>query len=302
MTALLINIAIALIFTGLINRVRAFFSGRRGIRIFQHIYNVMLLLKKNAVYGTTTSIVFKIVPVAYFVVLLCSLCFIPVGNFPALLGFDGDFVFFIYLLALSRLLLLLGALDTGNSFEGMGTSREALYGALAEPTLLVILGTTALMTGNTSFGRVVEMGGYSMESNILCFLILYIFIKIIIIESGRIPMDDTRTHLELTMIHEAMVLDYCGIDLALINTGGWIKNSALIGIGSMIAYSISGFEISYLLFLACVVIITTVFIGITESFKARNKLSRNPVYIITVDVLAVLVFFIAYIVTLEINI
>lgn len=301
MIALFINITVALFFTGLINRVRAVCSGRKGPSLFQHLYNVRLLLKKSAVYGRTTSIIFKIVPVVYIVVLFTALCFVPVGHFKALFSFEGDLIFFIYLLALSRFVLMLGALDTGSSFEGMGVSREALYGAILEPGIMVLFGTIALISGNTSFSSVTDLTATGVGMNVVSFLLIYLMIKILIVESGRVPIDDTRTHLELTMIHEVMVLDYSGFDLALINIGGWIKNAALICAGISMAYSISSLEVNYYVFFIVALLLMALFIGLTESFKARNKLSRNPVYIIALDSLSFLLFFVAYMITLNIQ-
>ena len=132
MTALntLLILLTAVCIPGLINRTRAVLAGRRGIRFAQHLYDVRLLLRKGAVYSTTASALFRAVPSVYLGSAIVAALFIPVGELKPLLSFDGDIVCFTYLMALGRFALILGAMDTGSSFEGMGASREALYGCL----------------------------------------------------------------------------------------------------------------------------------------------------------------------------
>ncbi|MDE5622626.1 MAG: NADH-quinone oxidoreductase subunit H, partial [Alistipes sp.] len=154
---LLLLLLAALAIPGLINRTRARLAGRKGIRFLQHLYDVRLLLRKGAVYSTTTSALFRLAPSFYLGAALTALLFIPVGDLPPVLSFDGDLVAFAYTLALGRVALVLAALDTGSPFEGMGASREALYGALAEPALLLILATLALVTSFTSFGWIFSL-------------------------------------------------------------------------------------------------------------------------------------------------
>ncbi|MFQ9210485.1 MAG: respiratory chain complex I subunit 1 family protein [Alistipes finegoldii] len=128
MTALntLLILLTAVCIPGLINRTRAVLAGRRGIRFAQHLYDVRLLLRKGAVYSTTASALFRAVPSVYLGSAIVAALFIPVGELKPLLSFDGDIVCFTYLMALGRFALILGAMDTGSSFEGMGASREAL--------------------------------------------------------------------------------------------------------------------------------------------------------------------------------
>ncbi len=201
---------------GLINRTRAVLAGRRGIRFAQHLYDVRLLLRKGAVYSpTTASALFRAVPSVYLGSAIVAALFIPVGELTPLLSFDGDLVCFTYLMALGRFALILGAMDTGSSFEGMGASREALYGALVEPALMLTAGTLALLAGHTSFAAIFSSDAVNgVQLIVLLLLTAYVLVKIVFTESGRVPVDDPRTHLELTMIHEVMCLDYCGIDLA----------------------------------------------------------------------------------------
>ena len=124
--------------------------------------------------------------------------------------------------------LILAAMDTGSSFEGMGASREALYGALVEPALMLVFGTLALLSGYTSFDAIFSGDAVNgVQLVVVLLLAAYVLVKIVFTEAGRVPVDDPRTHLELTMIHEVMCLDYCGVDLAYIKMAGWLKTAAL---------------------------------------------------------------------------
>lgn len=296
----IILVLIAFVLPGVINRVRAWLSGRKGVTLYQHINNVELLLKKGAVYSHVSTLVFQIAPVVYLGSAFTALLFIPLGGFDALLHFDGDVIMFAYLLALSRLSLILAAMDSGSSFQGMGASREALYGAMVEPALFIVAGCLALISGQTSFSTIfMNISGLSAELVVVMLLITYTIIKIITVELGRIPVDDTHTHLELTMIHEVMILDYCGIDLAMINIGSWLKMSALAVLAAN-AVAVT-FMYNWVVVVLIAVLIAGV-IGVIESLQARNRLSRNTTYILTIVALAFVVFMVAYILLQNIDI
>ncbi len=294
---LLLILAVAVAIPGTINRTRARLAGRRGIRFFQHLYDVRVLLRKGAVYSTTTSALFRAVPSVYLGAALVAMLFIPVGDLPAVLAFDGDLIALAYTLALGRTALILAAMDTGSPFEGMGASREALYGALSEPALLLILGTLALLTGCTSFTDLFTVGCEGRYT-IALLLSAFVLIKLVFTESGRVPVDDPRTHLELTMIHEVMCLDYCGVDLAFIKIAGWCKTAAL----SLLAADAAAAACCPHWWFAAplAVVLTGCSVGVVESTQARNKLVRNTTFILTIAALAALVFFTAYLLQLNI--
>lgn len=303
MTALntLLILLAALAIPGLINRTRALLAGRRGIRFAQHLYDVRLLLRKGAVYSSTTTALFRAAPSVSLGAALLAALFIPVGDLPPLLAFDGDLVAFAYLLALGRTALVLAAMDTGSAFEGMGASREALYGALVEPALMLTFGTLALLAGHTSFAAIFAIGATGdAQLAVVLLLAAYVLMKIVFTESGRVPVDDPRTHLELTMIHEVMCLDYCGVDLAYIKIAGWLKTAAL----SMLAADAVSAALCPHWWAAAplAVAITGLSVGVVESTQARNKLSRNTTFILTITALAALVFFTGYLLQLNIGI
>ena len=191
-------------------------------------------------------------------------------------------------------------MDTGSSLEGMGASREALYGALVEPALMLVFGTLALLSGYTSFDAIFSGDAVNgVQLVVVLLLAAYVLVKIVFTEAGRVPVDDPRTHLELTMIHEVMCLDYCGVDLAYIKMAGWLKTAAL----SVLAADAVAATCCPRWWAAAplAVLVTGLSVGIVESTQARNKLARNTTFILTVAALAVLVFFTGYLLQLNIG-
>lgn len=284
---------VALAIPGTINRTRALLAGRKGTRFMQHLYNVALLLRKGSVYSTTTTALFRLTPILYLSSALAASLFIPVGDLHAPLSFKGDMILFAYTLAIGRFFLILAALDTGSSFEGMGASREALYGALVEPALMMVFATLALLFGYTSFDEVFSAARhFDLQLTIVLMLVAYLLIRLLFVEAGRVPVDDPRTHLELTMIHEVMCLDYSGVDLALIQIGGWVKSASL----AILAANAVAMPLDYHWWVVTplAVLLSALPIGVVESTQARNRLSRNTIFILTIVIMALIVFVMGY--------
>lgn len=297
----LLMLIVAISITGVINRCRALLAGRKGLPFFQHIYNVRLLLRKGAVYSTTTTALFRIAPAVYLGSAIVAMLFIPVADLYPLISFEGDVICFAYLLALGRFSLILAAMDTGSSFEGMGASREALYGALIEPAIMIGFATLAMFCGYTSLADIfAHEQSFNLHLTIVMLLTAYLFIKIAFVESGRVPVDDPRTHLELTMIHEVMCLDYCGVDMAMIQIAGWLKTASISMLAANAIAATGCFHWWFATPLA--ILLTGLSVGIVESTQARNKLARNTTFIVTISALAALIFFIGYLLQLNINI
>ena len=298
-TLLMIVVAIAI--PGVINRTRALLAGRKGLPFMQHVRNVRLLLRKGTVYSTTTTALFRIAPAVYLGAAIVALLFIPIADLYPLISFEGDVICFAYTLALARVAINLAAMDTGSSFEGMGAAREALYGALIEPALMIGFATLAMFCGYTSFADIFEHEqSFNLHLTIVMFLIAYLFIKITFVESGRVPVDDPRTHLELTMIHEVMCLDYSGVDMGMIHIAGWLKTACFSMIAANAIAATCCFHWWFAVPLA--ILLTGISVGIVESTQARNKLVRNTTYIVTISALAALIFFVGYLLQLDINI
>lgn len=297
-TLLMIIVAIAI--PGVINRTRAVLAGRQGLPFVQHLRNVNLLLRKGAVYSTTTTALFRIAPAVYLGAAIVALLFIPVADLYPLISFEGDVICFAYTLALARVAIILAAMDTGSSFEGMGAAREALYGALIEPALMIGFATLAMFCGYTSFADIFEHEqSFDLHLTIVMLLTAFLFVKITFVESGRVPVDDPRTHLELTMIHEVMCLDYSGIDMGMIHIAGWLKTACFSMIAANAVTATCCFHWWCAVPLA--ILLTGLSVGIVESTQARNKLSKNTTYIVTISALAALIFFIGFLLKLNIN-
>ncbi len=297
-TILLVLVAIAI--PGVINRTRAVMAGRKGIRFMQHLYDVRLLLRKGAVYSPTTSALFRAVPSVYLGSAIVASLFIPVGDLSPVFSFEGDVVAFAYMLALGRVAIILAAMDTGSSFEGMGASREALYGALIEPAVMLSAATLAMISGYTSFARMYAADATGdIHLAIILLLVAFVMVRVVFTESGRVPVDDPRTHLELTMIHEVMCLDYSGVDMAFIKMAGWIKSASLSVLAANAVAAV--FNAHWWIAAPLAVLITGLSVGVVESTQARNKLSRNTTFILPIVALAALVFFTGYLLRLNIG-
>ena len=224
MLSIILIVIAAIFFTGIIIRTKSLASGRKGPGILQPVYDVIRLLRKGVVYSETSSFIFQIAPIIYFAYVIMAMLVVPFGQSRGVLSFHGDFIFFAYVLALGKFFSIISAMDTGSSFEGMGASREALYSMFAEPAFFILMGSLALLSGHTSFQEIftaLHIG--SQISYALAALATFVLLMIAMIESSRMPIDDPKTHLELTMIHEVMILDNSGFDLGLILTAGYLK-------------------------------------------------------------------------------
>ncbi len=277
---------------GVINRVKAKFAGRQGPSIIQPYYDLWRLFHKGAVYSTTTSWIFQIVPLVCFASIFLAMMIVPLGGGNrSLFSFNGDLILAAYLLGLMRFFIVIGALDTGNSFEGMGSSREVHFSALAEPALFIALAAMARKTSSISFagifaGVTTQMWAVSCATLLLAAAAIVI---VLLTENARIPIDDPNTHLELTMIHEVMVLDNSGPDFGFIMYGSalklWLFSAMFVGI----LLPVSGLA----QWIAMPVTILGIFavsilVGIIESCMARVRLINVPNLLLTAISLAIL--------------
>jgi formate hydrogenlyase subunit 4 len=292
MYTIILLLVSSIFFVGILNKTRAIAGGRKGPGLLQPMKDLLRLLYKQTMYSHTTTFVYKIAPSIYLASLFTAILFIPFGSFPALVSFRGDFIFFISLLAVGRFFMMLAALDIGSAFEGMGANREALYGMLVEPAFFLIVISFAMYTDNISFFEIYTQINYSKDfSWILATLASFILVQIMMVENGRLPVGDPRTHLELTMIHEVMILDYSGFDLAMIQYGASLKFS-------MYGMLIANFFLTnampgavQVLVWAGIQILLAVLVGLQESFRARERMKKNPQFIFTLLAFSVLLFF-----------
>jgi len=289
---LLLALAGAPLLAGIIHRVKARTAGRRGPPLLQLYFDLGKLLKKGAVYSRTTTWVFKAGPIVGLAAAVLSLSLVPLGPVPAVAAFPGDLILMVYLLGLMRFVTVLAALDTGSAFEGLGASREVQFSALAEPALLLGLGALAATARDMSLSGI--FSGLSLPAAppsaapVLLLVSAATFI-VLLAENARIPIDDPNTHLELTMVHEAMVLDHGGVDLAAIEYGSslklWIFAALLSGVALPVATGSSAADL--LLHLAGVLAVA-VAIGLVESGMARLRLLRVPQLLLAASVLSLL--------------
>ncbi len=281
----------AFFFTGIIIRTKSLASGRKGPGILQPIKDVVRLFRKGAVYSETTSFIFQIAPTIYFSSIVMAMLVIPFGQSKGVISFNGDFIFFAYVLALGKFFSIIAALDTGSSFQGMGASREALFSMFAEPAFFILMGSLALLTGHTSFYEIfteLHLGSY--VSYAIALLAAFVLVMLAMIENSRMPIDDPKTHLELTMIHEVMVLDHSGFDLGLILTAGYLKFAIYGALVVNLFTGVVAYEYAILLFFF-IQFLMAVSVGLIESFIARFRMSHNAQFIVVLTSVSLLIFF-----------
>jgi len=264
---------------GVIGKTKALFGGRWGAPFLQPYYDLWKLLRKGMVLSETTTWVFLAGPVIGLAVPLLAAMLIPFGALPAAVSFDGDMILFVYLFGLSRFFTASAALDTGSSFEGMGAAREVTFSCLAEPTILFALIVLARLAGGLSLQNMLGAGlqaNWNQAAPSLGLILVCLFV-VLLVENSRIPFDDPNTHLELTMIHEVMVLDHSGPAFGLILYGAAMKLFVLGALMVRIALPMSfGTPLLDLPVFIAGMLGLAVLIGVVESIMARLRLVRVP--------------------------
>ena len=277
--ALVIPLLFPPLMLGVITRTKARIAGRRGPPLLQPYYDLARLLRKGVVRSRTTSWVFLAGPVVGMVTALLAASLVPIGARGALVSFPGDLVAFAYLLGLGRFFTIAAALDTGSAFEGMGASREAAFSCLAEPAAFFALIVLVKLSGSYSLGSMLgpdlaELWARGAPSLGLATVSLFI---VLLAENSRIPFDDPTTHLELTMIHEVMVLDHSGPPFALILYGAAVKLFAygllLVRIATPFHVDAAALGIGVAL---AELLVLAIVVGVVESVMARLQLLRVP--------------------------
>jgi formate hydrogenlyase subunit 4 len=248
-------------------------------------------MQKDAVYSKTTTWIFRAGPVVNLAALLTIVTMLPVLSNRSLLGFSGDVILVAYLFALGRMFTVLAAMDTGSSFEGMGASREVTFGAMAEPALFLAFVVLAAATHSLQIG---EMLGPSLVTEWqtvapAMVLIAGALVIVLLTEASRVPVDDPATHLELTMIHEVMVLDHSGPEFAFISYGAALKFTLLgsIVLHVAIPHPQGIYPIDPLL-RALELVALAGLVGVIESIIARLRLNRVPLLLAGSTVLSAL--------------
>ena len=288
--ALLIIFIASLLFPGIINLTRSLLSGRKGPGLFQPVRDILRLFRKGSVFSRTTTLVFQLAPAVQLATLITATLLVPFGGQPGMISFSYDFVFFFYILALGKFLGILAALDTGSSFEGMGASREVHMSMLTEPAAFALLASLSLLTGKTSFQDIyLSLSAGPIIFSGISVMAAFVFFLFMIIENCRVPVDDPRTHLELTLFHEVMILDNSGFDLGMILYANALRFALF---GALIANLFtSGFAwwLSPVVFLS-IEMLLAVMVGFVESIMARFRMNHNPQFILSLSSVSLLIF------------
>jgi len=273
---------------GVIGKTKALFAGRMGPPFLQQYFDLFKLFQKDSVFSTTTTWIFRAGPVVALVTAFVAALFIPMGSPRSAVSFVGDPIVLAYVLALSRFFTTSAALDTGSPFEGMGAAREVTFACLAEPALFLGLLVIANLTGSLQLdmmlGTVTDH--WSSEGASLA-LVLTGWSIVLLAENCRIPFDDPNTHLELTMIHEVMVLDHSGPAFGMILYGASMKLlifSALV-VRLLVPLTGQGPWLDWPLFIAATLVVA-VLVGVMESSMARLRLTHVPALLISACMLS----------------
>ena len=277
-------ILISPLFISLIKKVKAYLQGRQGPPLFQTYYSLSKLLKKEAVYSNNTSLIIRITPYINIVCVIVASLSVPIVFIPGMSAGFGNVILFLYLLVCAKFFMALAGLDAGSTFGGMGSSREMTFSAVIEPVIIIVFAALGLLLKTTNL---YQMFATSLQSSLLInpstlLISLSLFI-ILIVESSRIPVDNPETHLELTMIHEAMLLEYSGPDLAMMEMSHAVKQTLLMAVlinvlfpwGLTATPTILSVSISIIAFIAKGVFLATA-VGIFESLFAKSRLFRLP--------------------------
>ncbi|MGD8702598.1 MAG: NADH-quinone oxidoreductase subunit H [Desulfosarcina sp.] len=287
------------LFAGVIFKVKAFFGGRKGSPLLINYYTLIKLFQKGSVYSTSTTCIFKLGPMVSLASAATALLFLPIAGHAPVISFHGDVIFVLYLLGLARFFTIAAAMDTASPFEGMGAAREAFFPIICEASLFMVLILFYRLSRDLNlaayFAGLQPSGFWQTAGSPMMFIIIAFFI-ILLTENARVPVDDPATHLELTMIHEVMVLDHSGPDFGFIEMGAFLK---MFFYAAIISRLILPFDAAHpainLALFSLGLLIVYVVVGVIESIMARYRIDLVPKFVMTSFALA----FFATVITLE---
>lgn len=290
-------LALSPLLSGCIRNWKAKLQNRRGAPVWQPYRDIAKFLRKDMVISEHASWVFRAVPYVLFITTLLAGLLVPLVTVSAPLSLFGGALVFVGLLALGRFFLALGGLDPASAFGGMGSSREMTISAIAEPALMLAIFTVAIGAGSTSLSQMLaaaQAPGFKLlnPAHVLAFAALFI---VLLAETGRIPVDNPATHLELTMIHEAMILEYSGRYLALIEWSASVKQLVLMALLVNVFFPVgiatdlgpAAIGISLVWFSAKLFVIAAAVV-LVETSNAKLRLFRVPDLLTAAFILAAL--------------
>ena len=275
---------------GIINKAKAWAAGRRGPPVFQLYYDLARLWKKSVVQSRVASPAFLAGPAVTWTALLAAAMLVPIGPVGTALSFRGDVVLLLYLLALARFATAWAAMETGSAFEGMGAAREVSFSVLAEAALIAAMLTLSVQTRSVSLSTM--LAPFPGAGVVLLAAGLF---TVLLAENSRVPFDDPNTHLELTMVHEVMVLDHSGPPLAVIMHGAALKlllfsvflTESVLPVGAI-------GPIAGMILLIAGVLMVAFGVGLAESLLARFAFRRVPLLLLTAVLLCVFALLVAW--------
>jgi formate hydrogenlyase subunit 4 len=275
---------------GIINKTKAWVAGRRGPPVLQLYYDLAKLWRKGVVMSTLASPAFIAGPAIGWVAITLAAMLMPLGPAGGALSFRGDVLLLIYLLALARFCTAWAAMETGSAFEGMGAAREVSYAVLAEAAIIAAVLSLSVQTGSVSLATML-----SPSAGPGAVLLSAGLFTVLLAENCRVPFDDPNTHLELTMVHEAMVLDHSGPPLAAILHGASIKLllftallvQAVLPMGDLPMLAQAGV-------FAAGVLLVTLGVGLLESLLARLAFRHVPLLLTTAFLLCLFALLVAW--------
>jgi formate hydrogenlyase subunit 4 len=302
---LLLVLACAPLINGVIKKTKARFQRRRGADILQPYRDLAKLMRKEVVVSSVASWLFHVTPYIVFSSALVIVLLVPTVATPVPLHWVGDIITVIYLFALGRFFVALVGLDTGSAFGGLGASREMSIASIIEPAMMLAIFTAAVTAGSTNMSIIVDRlsstpAAMMNPAHLLAFSGLFI---VTLAETGRIPIDNPATHLELTMIHEAMILEYSGRYLALIEWASQIKlviflallSNMFFPVGMATAWTPVALAVGTVAFFAKVTALAVV-VAVVESTNAKLRLFRVPELLMVAFILSLLALILYFIV------
>jgi formate hydrogenlyase subunit 4 len=288
--SVIVILGLAPLFVGFVNKLKAILTGRIGAPIRQPYFDLKKLFRKETINAATSSFVSRVSPLLNLISLIVAAAMLPVGFWKPLISFNGDIILFAYILGLSRFFQILAAMDIGSSFEGMGAAREATFALFAEPIFFFTIGSISFLSGFTSLFDIyhsIQLDNISYEVFILiCSISVFM---LAVTECSRMPVDDPNTHLELTMIHEVMILDNSGIDLFLYQYSSYIKLFIYSVLEISFFYPFS--QQSYLFGIIIFVVgsfVLSFSLAVVETITARYRIKNIPQYLLFATAIGIL--------------
>ncbi len=289
MIHVLLMLGLPPLLVGVIVKTKALFAGRQGPPLLQPYYDLVKLFGKGSVFSSTTTWVFRLGPVVGLSTAAMAALLIPLVEASAPISFTGDMIFLAYLLGLGRFFTATAALDTGSSFEGMGAAREVTFACLAEPALFLGMLVLAKLSGSLQLSGILgpSLAAHWPTAGASLALVLISWFIVLLAENSRIPFDDPNTHLELTMIHEVMVLDHSGPAYGMILYGAALKLFVFGAIVFRLAFPLTtgSMWLDWPIFVGGMLALA-VAIGIVESTMARLRLTQIPVLLVAACLLS----------------